>query len=318
VPMVRCLRLAWGVLRVLVTIANENILRPQLLIILVRHQCDFIFLRMRASLLKPALHLRRIGTQNPWPASLSMWRSQAPCKDIEPMIFCTMALAFSFWPSNKRENLHQVSAHKENERKRIKARRALKGCKPDEKTNEHERRFTLPVVNGATQEVAAGRGAKKMHIHEAQVSWPASITNMVRLEDEQPSTRPDTENFCCWGEHGIINEDENWDLRKQNPAIFRGALLAYKMWNHKHGAEMSWEFILIFFSQTNTRETRDVCRASNAETHQTQIEILCSSTSLVLASSSIVAHIVCSHKSDQSNNDHHTMLSKNVTTRWLI
>ncbi len=49
-----------------------------------------------------------------------------------------------------------------------------------------------------------------------------------------------------------------------------------------------------------------------------QIEILCSSTSLVLASSSIVAHIVCSHESAQSNNDHHIVLSKNVTTRWLI
>ncbi len=114
------------------------------------------------------------------------------------MIFCNNGTCFSpFDRLIKEKNYHQVRAHKEKERKRIKTRRALKGCKPDEKTNERERRFTLPVVNGATQEVAAGRGAKKIHIHEAQVSWPASITNMVRLEDGQRSTRPDTENFSC-------------------------------------------------------------------------------------------------------------------------
>ncbi len=33
---------------------------------------------------------------------------------------------------------------------------------------------------------------------------------------------------------------------------------------------MSWKFKLILYSQTNTREIRDVCRASNAETHQTR------------------------------------------------
>ncbi len=57
--------LARGTVEILV-ILHDNILRQQLLS-LVRQQCLFVFmsLRLRASLLKPGLHLRRTGTENP-------------------------------------------------------------------------------------------------------------------------------------------------------------------------------------------------------------------------------------------------------------